>query len=56
MPGKTFGDCPACGEMEIATFKTAYAVYFFCSACAHAWFLEQAMTFEHWPERRIARD
>jgi transcription elongation factor Elf1 len=49
-------DCPVCEEIERArAFKTVHAVYFFCSACAHAWSIERTLTFEHWPERRIAR-
>ena len=49
-------DCPVCEEIESArAFKTVHAVYFFCSACTHAWSIERTLTFEHWPERRIAR-
>ena len=54
--GALLFDCPACDEVDSAkAFKTVHAVYFFCSACNHAWSIERTLTFEHWPERRIAR-
>jgi hypothetical protein len=55
-PGEPATDCPACGDTEsVGRFTTVYAVYFFCSSCGHAWWVEQPLTCEHSPERRRNR-
>jgi hypothetical protein len=54
--GEPPSDCPRCGRIGSATvFRTVYTVYFFCSACASGWSVDQLLTRGRTPERRRVR-